>query len=218
MKTGSKISIISVVILAAMLSLVNIAGACTSAVDREYMVVFHPGITWQEAKNEVASWGNSYELAAITSQKEQQYVMKLLNGLQGEFWIGGYKDTSQKWQWASGETWEYTHWAKGEPDKKFIRDEKEHMQVWKHRRSDKREMNELSSSEFGHYLAMKSGNGRNKWMWYDETNGRNISGFIAERRVANTAPVPIPPAALLLGSGVAMVGGFRMRGRKKRHE
>jgi hypothetical protein len=213
MKTSFKTSIIAIALLTVFLSLSGVAGACMSIAGSEYMVVFHPGITWQEAKNEVASWGNSYELAAITSRKEQRDVMKLLGGLPGEFWIGGYQGDSQKWQWSSGEAWGYSNWAKSEPDR-FSRRGKESERDWKHGRRNNQEMNERASSDVGHYLAIQGGH-KDRWMWYDEQDGRGISGFIAERRPGNAVPTPIPPAAMLLGSGMAMIGGLRLRGRKK---
>ena len=105
MKTSLKIVVAAAVVLMVLFSLGGIAGASSSPIssDEEYMVVFHPGITWQEAASEVASWGNSWKLAAVSSSAEERYVEKMFGGLKGELWIGGQK-ASGKWQWESGES------------------------------------------------------------------------------------------------------------------
>lgn len=196
MNLGRKSSLAAMVVLAFLLGLGSAAGACSTTFDQEeYMVVFQRGITWQAGKSEVASWGNSWQLTVITSKRQERYVEKFLGGLKGEFWLGGYQNDTkkQKWHWTSGEDWKYTDWAKGEPDRKS-----------------------------GKYLAIGRNNSRNPWMWYDEDNGRGISGFLVERHLGNPdphgggpVPVPIPSAALLLGSVMAMMGGFSFARKKE---
>ena len=51
---------------------------------------------------------------------------------------------------------------------------------------------------------------------YDEDNARHISGFIAEKS-DDRSPVSFPSAVLLLGSGLSIVGGLSMIGRKREH-
>jgi len=113
METRAKRSTIAAMIAFLILCLSNIGHAClkndTAGYSGEYIIVFSRGITWEEAAQEVASWGTSYHLATITSQEEQKYFTKLLNGLRGEFWIGGYYKSESQWQWATGEPWSYSN-------------------------------------------------------------------------------------------------------------
>ncbi|HVO67151.1 MAG TPA: lectin-like protein [Syntrophales bacterium] len=157
--------------------------------DNEYILVFKKGVSWDDAAAEVASWGSSYHLATITSKTEQRYVQKLLQGVNGEFWIGGYQDGSNKWHWATNEPWNYHRWSKGEPNDYYGHDSEQHLAIWSKYR-------------------------KHAWMWNDEGNLRNISGFLVEREMGENNPpnpvVPIPGVVWLLGSGLAMLGGVRV--------
>jgi len=212
-----KSSFLKIVVLAAvfvltvLFSLGNVATACVSAgvtagAGTEYIVVFRSGITWEEAASEVAAWGGSYRLADITSKQEQKYIASLLSGVKGEFWTGGYEDSSRKWNWTSGEAWAYTNWARGEPDDKYTR---------KQNKGAGQGSNGSYSSDAGHYLAVKSGL-LYRCSWYDETDAKSgyMTGFIVERTQSAT-PVPIPPTALFMGSGAAVIGFLRLRGKRK---
>ena len=130
--------------------------------------------------------GAGYHLATITSREEQRTLQKLLRGLRGEFWIGGYQDGSDKWHWVTDERWRYTNWAKGEPNDYYGHDSEQHLAIWK---------------------------------WNDEGNKGNISGFIVERGIkphnGNDVVTPIPGAAWLMGSGMAVLAGLRYAKRRR---
>lgn len=228
MKTSFRVGIVAVVALTALFVLGGLAVACQSAAgtsagatDREYKIIFHPGITWAEAAREVASWGGSYQLAAITSEEEQKSVASLLGGINGEFWVGGYQDSSNNWKWASGETWAYTDWAKGQPNKTSNTTQAgTESYDWVHGRGHRFGWVNIQSTSVssGNYVALRSGSGKSQWAWYDEGNTKNITGFVIEKVTGPVTPIPLPPAALFLGSGITMIGFLGLRGRSKRPE
>jgi hypothetical protein len=183
-----KKSIVFVVVLVVFL----LSGAAAHggiANDPEYMVVFDRGISWEAANAEAGSLGTGYHLATITTRGEQRTLQKLLQGLRGEFWVGGYQDGFDKWHWVTNEPWRYTNWAKGEPNDYYGRDSEQHLAIW---------------SKYG----------KHAWKWNDEKNQGNISGFIVERSIgSNNPPVvtPIPGAVWLLGTGLLAILGLRRR-------
>jgi hypothetical protein len=169
------------------------AQACFFA-DKEYIVVFRPGVSWEEATAEVRGWGSSYHLATITSREEKRELGKLLRGLQGQFWIGGYRDSMAHWQWVTGEPWGYTRWGKkeGEDDSRI---------------------------DPSRYLAIRGKFHGHRWVWEEKWDPKGISGFIAERdlrSLENSPVVPLPAAAWLFGSGVAALAGLGLARGKKR--
>ena len=94
-----------------------------SSGEHEYQV-FHISMTWDEAKAYCELLGG--HLATITSPEEQQQIEDLISQLDEKKYfsstvkdhmimIGGYKDQEQ-WYWVTGETWEYSNWAAGQPD------------------------------------------------------------------------------------------------------
>jgi hypothetical protein len=134
----------------------------------EYLLFQDPQIEWLDAadyidKNLVGDW----YLATITSLEEQNFIStNLLIGLDRECWIGGYQGPNElvrdaNWLWVTGEPWEYTKWAPGEPND-----------------------NDGPGSE--QYLAINwNGN------WNDENTLINIAGFIAERTTAVPEPATL---------------------------
>ncbi|HVN94943.1 MAG TPA: hypothetical protein VMT62_00790 [Syntrophorhabdaceae bacterium] len=193
MKVHAKTGFITMLTVFLILGLSAICHACYGN-DQEYIVVFRPGITWQQAAEEVSSWGSAYHLATVTSPTEQQTLQKDLQGLSGEFWLGGYEDPSKKWHWVTSEGWSFARWAKGQPDDSRIR-------------------------VTDRYLAIGSKYGKDNWMWYGESDPRKIRGFVAERDTdpGNPSPVPLPSATLLFASGLTLASGFRVIHRVKRH-
>lgn len=70
---------------------------------------------WFDAYSRCESLGG--HLITITSEEEQSFISSLLETVQhsSPTWIGGYTD-GEIWRWVTGETFEYTHWTKGNPD------------------------------------------------------------------------------------------------------
>jgi hypothetical protein len=71
--------------------------------------------SWTDARDYCKSKGG--HLATITSLEEQEAVFELVKnkGTKNLYWIGGYK-TNGIWAWVTGEQWDYTNWAPGEPN------------------------------------------------------------------------------------------------------
>jgi hypothetical protein len=210
MKTFRRFSSIAVFVMIGVLGICATAQAYISG-DHEYIVGFRPGISWEEAKAEVAGWGEDYHLVTITSRAEYKYVKSLLQGLSGEFLIGGYRDGGNHWNWVTGEAWGFSPGLKKKmPKSKFPWDRRRYLGT------------ERTGGNPGHhapgymwdYLAMSNINSEDAWRWYSEGNPRRITGFIAERTLSDASPVPVPSAALLLGSGLSVLGGLRMARRK----
>lgn len=53
-------------------------------------------------------------LVTITSQGEQDFI-ESINNNNDRLWIGGYRDSSNNWNWVTGESWSYSNWGSGEP-------------------------------------------------------------------------------------------------------
>ena len=78
-------------------------------------------MTWEEARKACISRGG--HLATVTSAKEQEYLEEMfinINGNERGPWFGGYSDGAyggdkNDWCWVTGEKWNYTNWADGEP-------------------------------------------------------------------------------------------------------
>ena len=186
-------SLVFIVVLAVFLLSGAAAHGCI-ANDPGYMVVFQSGISWDDAKDWVSdTMGAGYHLATITSREEQRTLQKLLRGLRGEFWLGGYQDGADRWHWVTDERWRFTNWAKGEPNDYYGHDSEQHLAIW---------------SKYG----------KNAWKWNDEGNNRNISGFIVERGIKphnGDVVTPIPGAAWLMGSGMAVLAGLRFAKKRR---
>ena len=75
--------------------------------------IFIENISWPEAK--IACEKQGGHLATITSSDEQAFIEKL-NSNEDSLWIGGHRINKNDWYWVTGEPWQYTHWADGEPN------------------------------------------------------------------------------------------------------
>ncbi len=92
-----------------------------------YNLADAPGIDWADAfiwaeglSQGVMgeAWGH---LVTITSQDEQDFLYETFGSGLDEKWYGGFQDPDQVdpatgWQWVTGEPWDYTNWAAGEPN------------------------------------------------------------------------------------------------------
>ena len=78
-------------------------------------VIFNDKTSWFEAYSRCEALGG--HLTTITSEKEQTFITSYCSSLNlsDDIWLGGYSDGKQ-WQWVTDELFEYTCWAKGEPN------------------------------------------------------------------------------------------------------
>ena len=73
------------------------------------------GISWTDAKVDAES--RDGHLATITSASEKEIILGNIGVIDGFMWIGATdEDTEGSWKWVTGETWDYTDWAAGEPN------------------------------------------------------------------------------------------------------
>ena len=83
-------------------------------------------MSWEDAKTQAEADGGY--LATLTSALENDFVWTLVASFAAqiqadtqEFWLGGYQtsysdEPAGNWAWVTGETWDYTNWAAGEPN------------------------------------------------------------------------------------------------------
>lgn len=78
--------------------------------------LYDQGCTWEEAKKYCEEKGGY--LVTISSSDEQEFIENFLKeeGEKNNYWLGGYKNSSNLWQWLTGEPFDYTNWANGQPD------------------------------------------------------------------------------------------------------
>ncbi len=92
-----------------------------------YYELIDTNLTWAEAKNFAESStykpdpdGPTYygHLATITSPEESNFIANNGNFLvHNTYWLGGSdSDNEGEWNWVTGEEWDYTNWAGGQPD------------------------------------------------------------------------------------------------------
>ena len=74
-------------------------------------------LSWEEAEAFCESMGG--HLATISSPQENDTVLSLIDGRTSYSWIGAkYDETRRAWSWITGETFDFSNWAKGEPSNK----------------------------------------------------------------------------------------------------
>ena len=156
-----------------------------------YEFIDDEGITWDEANADASSlYGPNTYLATITSEEENTFVFNL--GIENRpIWLGGYQDDgaapAEGWHWVTGEEWNYTNWAPGEPND------------WK------------GTVENALAFAFFEGDGT----WNDAPDSTRYlgdGGYVVEY---DSAPVPEPASMLLFGTGLVGLVGGRMRRKKK---
>nr|WP_320190990.1 hypothetical protein [uncultured Desulfobacter sp.] len=159
------------------------------------------GITWTEAY--AAATGSTWNglignLASITSEDENKFVSNLVNGVDWDSavygpWLGATGSAvsdgqdvwvSGNWSWADGETWGYENWASDQPNGVAAVTEGEIYYL--------------------HYYPMADTENRT---WNDTLedgySASRVYGYVVEY----AAPVPVPSAFLLLGSGFLCLAG-----------
>ena len=161
-----------------------------SDVSHEFQVFGFAGKSWEQAAGRLST---GWHLATINSAAEQQALVAGLQGLSGEYWLGGYQSPRQAgpeedWAWETGESWNYHNWAPGEPNDAYGQSSEQHIAVW----------SRWSSSD---------------WLWNDEGYLPNISGYIAERTAAS---VPEPGPLPLFAAGLVGIACMIRRRKKER--
>ena len=94
----------------------KIANGAVQFNNHHYIVVNANSATWWDANEFCKTKGG--HLVTITSTSEQNFVKKLIrqSGSKNNYWIGGYKDSSNTWRWVTGENFIFTSWSSGEPN------------------------------------------------------------------------------------------------------
>ena len=73
------------------------------------------GKTWSEAKTYCENLGG--HLVAINTSGEQSIIESMIsNGTKNSYWLGGYRDDNDNWQWVTNESFNYSNWAPSEPN------------------------------------------------------------------------------------------------------
>ena len=159
--------------------------------NHEFRVFSFVRQSWETSNAQLAE---GWHLATITGAEEQQALISGLDGLTGEFWLGGRQSGCQTgpeddWAWVTGEEWSYKNWAPGEPNDAYGSSSEEHIAVW-------------------------SNWGTSQWLWNDEGSLPNISGYVTERTASS---VPEPAQLPLLASGLVIIACLIRRKKRPRN-
>jgi hypothetical protein len=83
--------------------------------------------TWSAAKADAEARGG--HLATITSEEEWTVVFNLFGSNLDRCWLGGTDEQQEGvWKWVTGEKWDYSKWASGEPSNS--RDNEDCLEIW----------------------------------------------------------------------------------------
>jgi hypothetical protein len=81
-----------------------------------------PWVNWDEANDMADAMRDGYgHLVTITSQDEQDFLHEAFGSSLQNKWYGGFQEPGEpvadaNWKWVTGEDWDYTNWAEGEPN------------------------------------------------------------------------------------------------------
>ncbi len=89
-----------------------------------YYDIIDQAFHWDDAINAAAAHtynGMQGYLVTITSQQENDFLTNTFGDRAREKWAGAFRtgdgsDPNAGWHWLTGETWDYTNWAPGEPN------------------------------------------------------------------------------------------------------
>lgn len=93
----------------------------------ELILLDEPGLSWDDAKAEAELrdvLGFQGHLVTITSKEENLWLMQTFGDGELNFkWMGAYQPLREQapvanvgWKWVTGEPFQYTNWAPGEPN------------------------------------------------------------------------------------------------------
>jgi regulator of replication initiation timing len=119
-------------------------------------------MSWDEAMQDAEEKGG--HIATITSEAEWHAIKEELGTIPHGYYLGGTDEkTEGVWEWITGEAWEFTKWARGEPNNYFRSQygDEDRLQTWTATADGNRLWNDIYDSknpwskgyvlEFGYY-------------------------------------------------------------------